>query len=68
VKSGRVLQPERCLKLSQNLRNSCGGAKLWEQGFCTRSVGDETTSEMIKRYIEKQDQQRSVKSNQLTFF
>jgi len=44
------------------------GAKLWEQGFFARSVGDETTSEMIKRYIEKQGQHRGVKSDQLTFF
>ena len=44
------------------------GTKLWEQGYFVRSVGDETTSQAIMRYIEKQGKQRNVKTEQLKFF
>lgn len=74
IQSHELYKPSRVLfremfKTFSELKRLMWGAKLWEQGFFARSVGDKTTSEMIKRYIEKQGQQREVKkSNQLTFF
>jgi REP element-mobilizing transposase RayT len=74
IQSHELYKPSRVLlremfKTFSELKRLMWGAKLWEQGFFARTVGDETTSEMIKRYIEKQGQQREVKkSNQLTFF
>ena len=49
------------------LKKLMWGTKLWEQGYFARSVGDETTSEAIKRYIEKQGKQRGAKAEQLKF-
>ena len=49
------------------LKKLMWGTKLWEQGYFVRTVGDETTSESIKRYIEMQGKQRGVKAEQLTF-
>ena len=49
------------------LKKMMWGTKLWEQGYFVRSVGDETTSQVIMRYIEKQGRQRGVKTEQLKF-
>ena len=41
------------------LRRKLWGGELWEDGYFVRSVGDEVTSDIIRRYIRYQDQQRS---------
>jgi len=55
-------------KYQEKLKKLMWGTKLWEQGYFVRSVGDETTSQAIMRYIEKQGKQRNVKTEQLKFF
>ena len=50
------------------LKKMMWGTKLWEQGYFVRSVGDETTTAAIMRYVEKQGKQRGVKTEQLKFF
>jgi putative transposase len=42
------------------LRRKLWGGELWEDGYFVRSVGDEVTSEIIRRYIRYQDEQRDV--------
>ena len=68
VQTIKSITTREMFKTFPELKKLMWGSRLWEQGFFARSVGDETTSEMIKRYIEKQGQERNVKSNQLTFF
>lgn len=40
------------------LRERLWGGELWEDGYFVRSVGDQVTSEIIRRYIKYQDEQR----------
>ena len=40
------------------LRERLWGGELWEDGYFVRSVGDQVTSEIIRRYIQYQDEQR----------
>jgi len=40
------------------LRDKLWGGELWEDGYFVRSVGDQVTSEIIRRYIKYQDEQR----------
>ena len=40
------------------LRDRLWGGELWEDGYFVRSVGDQVTSEIIRRYIQYQDEQR----------
>ncbi len=49
------------------LKKLMWGTSLWEQGFFVRSVGGETTSQAIEKYIEMQGKKREVKPEQLTF-
>jgi len=51
-----------------NLKKEMWGTKFWEQGYFVRTIGDETTSEAIKKYIQKQGKQRGVKAEQITLF
>ena len=42
------------------LRSKLWGGELWEDGYFVRSVGDEVTSEIIRRYIRYQDKQSDI--------
>ena len=44
------------------------GAALWEQGYFVRTVGDEATTEAIRKYIQKQGYQRNVTAEQIKAF
>lgn len=67
VRTVKSISAKEMFKIFPELKKLMWGAKLWEQGFFARSVGDETTSEMMKKYIEKQGYQRGVTEKQLTF-
>jgi putative transposase len=47
------------------LRRKLWGGELWEDGYFVRSVGDEVTSDIIRRYIRYQDQERSASQLEL---
>jgi len=47
------------------LRGKLWGGELWEDGYFVRSVGDEVTSDIIRRYIRYQDQERSASQLEL---
>ena len=55
-------------KTFPELKQLMWGASLWEQGYFVRTVGDETTTQMIKKYIQKQGHQRGVTSEQIKLF
>jgi putative transposase len=40
------------------LKERLWGGELWEDGYFVRSVGDQVTSEIIRRYIQYQAEQR----------
>ncbi len=42
------------------LRRKLWGGKLWEDGYFVRSVGDEVTADVIRRYIRYQKQPQAV--------
>jgi putative transposase len=42
------------------LRHKLWGGELWEDGYFVRSVGDEVTSEIIRRYVQYQDEQSNA--------
>ena len=45
------------------LRRKLWGGHLWEQGYFVRTVGEQITDDVIRRYIEK----HSFSSEQLRF-
>jgi len=67
VKTIKSITAREMYQVFPELKKLMWGTKLWEQGYFVRTVGDETTSEAIKRYIEMQGRQRGVKAEQLTF-
>ena len=42
------------------LRRELWGGELWSDGYFVRAVGDEVTSEVIRRYIEYHEHQQDV--------
>ena len=68
VKTIKSITAREMYNAFPELKKLMWGTKLWEQGYFVRSVGDETTSQTIMRYIEKQGKQRNVKTEQLKFF
>ena len=48
---------------SPKLKKKLWGGHLWEQGYFARTVGDQITDDVIRRYIEK----HSFSSEQLKF-
>ena len=42
------------------LRRNLWGGQLWEDGYFVRSVGDEVTAEVIRRYIRYQKSSRDI--------
>jgi putative transposase len=48
------------------LKKTLWAGELWNDGYFVRSVGDEVTADVIRRYIEYQTHEKN--SNQLTMF
>jgi putative transposase len=67
VKTIKSITAREMYRSFPELKKLMWGTSLWEQGYFVRTVGDETTAEMIKRYIEKQGKVRGVKAEQLRF-
>jgi putative transposase len=42
------------------LRRKLWGSELWEDGYFVRSVGDQVTAEVIRRYIRYQKQPQNI--------
>jgi len=42
------------------LRKELWGGRLWSDGYFVRAVGDEVTSDVIRRYIEYHEHQQGV--------
>ena len=42
------------------LREQLWGGELWADGYFVRSVGDEVTGDIIRRYIQHQDEHGEV--------
>ena len=42
------------------LRKELWGGRVWSDGYFVRAVGDEVTSDVIRRYIEYHEHQRGV--------
>jgi len=68
VRTIKSISARELFKSFPELRRIMWGAKLWEQGYFVQTVGDETTSTMIKKYIQKQGKQRGVTSEQIKLF
>jgi len=68
VRTIKSISARELFKSFPELRRIMWGAKLWEQGYFVQTVGDETTSTMIKKYIQKQGKQRGVTSEQIILF
>jgi putative transposase len=46
---------------------ACGGGELWEDGYFVRTVGDKVTAEIIRRYIQYHQGEKS-EAQQLSLF
>ena len=68
VKTIKSISAREMFKSFPELKRLMWGASLWETGYFVRTVGDETTTVMIKKYIEKQGYQRGVKAEQIVMF
>jgi putative transposase len=53
----------KILKECPKLKEKLWGGHLWEQGYFTRTVGEQITDDIIRKYIEK----HSFSSDQLKF-
>ena len=53
----------KILEESPKLKEKLWGGHLWEQGYFARTVGEQITDDVIRRYIEK----HSFSSDQLRF-
>lgn len=68
VRTIKSITAREMFKTFPELKKLMWGAALWEQGYFVRTVGDETTTEAIRKYIEKQGGQRSVAAEQVKLF
>lgn len=68
VRTIKSISAKEMFKAFPDLKRLMWGASFWEVGYFVRTVGDETTSEMIKKYIEKQGKDRGVKEEQIRLF
>ena len=68
VKTIKSISAKEMFKIFSELKTLMWGSSLWEQGYFVRTVGDETTTEMIKKYIQKQGYQRSITFEQIKLF
>ena len=68
VKTIKSISAREMFKTYPELKKLMWGASLWETGYFVRTVGDETTTKMIQKYIEKQGRKRNVKAEQIIMF
>lgn len=68
VRTIKSISAKEMFKTFPELKRLMWGAKLWEQGYFVRSVGDETTAQMIRKYIQKQGKHRGVTVEQVKLF
>jgi putative transposase len=68
VKTIKSISAREMFKTFPELKKLMWGASLWESGYFVRTVGDETTAEMIRKYIDKQGKSRGVKEEQIRMF
>ena len=68
VRTIKSITAREMFKTFPELKRLMWGAAFWEQGYFVRTVGDETTAQMIKKYIEKQGKERGVKVEQVKLF
>lgn len=68
VRTIKRITAKEMVKTFTELKKLMWGASLWETGYFVRTVGDETTAEMIRKYIQKQGYQRGVKAEQIKLF
>lgn len=68
VKTIKSISTREMFKIFPELKKLMWGASLWESGYFVRTIGDETTEVMIKKYIDKQGKLRGVKEEQIRLF
>ena len=51
----KSISASRAFKEYGQLRERFWGGELWEDGYAVRTVGDEVTAEIIKRYIQRHE-------------
>jgi putative transposase len=68
VKTIKSISAKEMFRIYPELKKYMWGAALWESGYFARSVGDETTTQMITKYIQGQGRQRGVKAVQIRLF
>ena len=62
----KSISAREVFKKFPELREKLWAGELWNDGYFVRSVGDEVTADIIRKYIEYQNHEDD--SNQLTMF
>jgi putative transposase len=62
----KSLSAKEVFKKFPDIRKQLWAGELWNDGYFVRSVGDEVTADIIRRYIEYQNHEDA--SNQLSLF
>ena len=47
------------------LRRKFWSGELWEDGYCARTVGDRVTTDLIRRYIRRHDDEQATNQPEL---
>ena len=53
----KSISASRAFKRFAWLRNTFWSGELWEDGYAVRTVGDKVTSDLVKRYIQRHQQE-----------
>jgi len=53
----KSISASRAFKRFPWLRNTFWSGELWEDGYAVRTVGDKVTSDLVKRYIQRHQQE-----------
>ena len=64
----KSISSKEMFRIFPELKKFMWGAALWEQGYFVRTVGDETTTMMIRKYVQKQGKYRGFKAEQIKLF
>ena len=62
----KSISAKEVFKKFPELRKQLWAGEFWNDGYFVRSVGDEVTADIIRRYIEYQNHEDD--SNQLSMF
>jgi putative transposase len=62
----KSISAKEVFKKFPDIRKQLWAGELWNDGYFVRSVGDEVTADIIRRYIEYQNHEDA--SNQLSLF